>query len=399
MARTRARTRQERQHESTIASTSPLEALRHSHCLISGVTWTLGKQLQIVSVAAAVLVASSTLFAQRPAVPLYSLTDLGTLGGATSEAAGLNLLGDVVGWSATAEGQIHAFLYRNGQMFDLGALPGGSDSFATAISDEGVVVGYGGINRYGPMFREFTQAFVWQAGEMRELGALYCPCTFNQRYGTSRALAISRGGGVVGDSRVFRGGLTHAFLWQANSMRDLGRDLEDTADSGAFGINDRDEVVGTIRGRAFLFRAGAREDLGVLPGHVTSMARSLNDIGQVVGDAFTAAGTASAFYWDRGQLQALATLPGDEASAASAINIGGQVVGRSGSADFSGSRAVLWQDGMVLDLNSLTTGAGWLLINATAINDIGQIAGVGIRNGQLRAFLLSPLGQRSLLLQ
>jgi probable HAF family extracellular repeat protein len=361
------------------------------------VTWTLGKQLQIVTVAAAVLVASVTLSAQRPAVPRYSLSDLGTLGGATSEAAGLNTLGDVVGWAATAEGRIHAFLYRNGQMLDLGTLPGGSESFATAISDDGVVVGYGGINRYGLMFREFTQAFMWQAGTMRELGALYCPCTFNQRYGTSRALAISRGGRVVGDSGVFRGGLTHAFLWQSDTMRDLGRDLEDTAESGAFGINDRDQVVGTIGGRAFLFRAGAREDLGVLPGHATAVARAVNDIGQVAGDTMTVAGTPHAFLWDRGQLQALAALPGDEASAATAINIGGQIVGRSGSADFSRSRAVLWQDGMVLDLNALYAGAGWTLVTATAINNVGQIAGVALVNGQPRAFLLSPLGQRFLL--
>jgi probable HAF family extracellular repeat protein len=363
------------------------------------VAWTLGKQLQILSVAAAALVASSTLFAQLPAAPRYSLTDLGTLGGTTSEAAGLNTLGDVVGWSATADGANHAFLYRNGQMIDLGTLPGGSESYATAISDEGVVAGYGGINRYGPMFREFTQGFVWQDGTLRELGALYCPCSFNERYGTSRALAINRIGRVVGDSRVFRGGLTHAFLWQPTAMRDLGDDLDGAMVSGAFGINNRDEVAGAMGGRAFLIRAGVREDVGVLPGHATSVARAVNDIGQVAGDAFTAAGTPRAFTWDGGQLRDLGVLLGDAASEARAINIGGQIVGRSGATDFSRGRAVLWQDGLVLDLNSLHTGAGWLLVSATAINDVGQIAGVGVRNGQLRAFLLHPLGQRFVLPQ
>jgi probable HAF family extracellular repeat protein len=142
-----------------------------------------------------------------------------------------------------------------------------------------------------------------------------------------------------------------------------------------------------------------REDVGVLPGHATSVARAVNDIGQVVGDARAANGATRAFLWDRGQLRELGTLPGDAASEARSINIGGQAVGRSGSTDFSHGRAVLWQDGVALDLNSLHTGAGWLLVSATAINDVGQIAGVGVRNGQLRAFLLSPLGQRFVLPQ
>ena len=41
------------------------------------------------------------------------------------------------------------------------------------------------------------------------------------------------------------------------------------------------------------------------------------------------------------------------ASQAQALNVGGDVVGRSGAADFSVSRAVIWQDGVAIDLNRL----------------------------------------------
>ena len=69
----------------------------------------------------------------------------------------------------------------------------------------------------------------------------------------------------------------------------------------------------------------------------------------------------------------------------------GDVVGRSGAADLSASRAVVWQGSAAVDLNNLAAGAGWILSSATGINNAGQIVGVGLRDGQIRAFLLNPI--------
>jgi probable HAF family extracellular repeat protein len=68
------------------------------------------------------------------------MTDLGTLGGAQSQANGINDHGKVVGMAMTASGDSHAFLYSHGRMTDLGTL-GGADSGALAINDRGEVVG------------------------------------------------------------------------------------------------------------------------------------------------------------------------------------------------------------------------------------------------------------------
>jgi len=349
-----------------------------------------GKYPGILWLATGIFVATTSVIAQRAATGRYSLTDLGTLGGAMSEASGVNILGEVVGSSTTAEGMSHAFLYRYGRMFDLGTLTGGTASYATAIADNGVVVGYSGINAYGPMFREFTQGFVWQDGAMRALGAVYCSCSFNARYGTSRALAVSNAGRIVGDSETEIGGrFTHAFLWQANAMGDLGAAMDRMSTSAAYGVNEIDEVVGTINGRAFLVSDRMRQDLGVLPGHMSSEARAVNGKGQVVGYALTAGGVSHAFLWDRGTMRELATVPGDAGSEARAINVAGDVVGR-GLADPGTSRAVLWQDGAAVDLNTLIAATGWILSSATGINNAGQIVGVGLRDGQIRAFLLTP---------
>ena len=71
----------------------------------------------------------------------YSVKDLGTLGGTSSSAYGINASGQVVGNSNPAgSGAKRAFLYSNNVMTDLGTLGGGS-SYATAINDAGQIAG------------------------------------------------------------------------------------------------------------------------------------------------------------------------------------------------------------------------------------------------------------------
>lgn len=84
----------------------------------------------------------------------YSVTDLGTLGGATSTANGVvgqghNAAGMIVGSSTASDNSEHAFLYTNGQMFDLNALCDLSTSdfavltVAKTISDSCLIIGEG----------------------------------------------------------------------------------------------------------------------------------------------------------------------------------------------------------------------------------------------------------------
>jgi probable HAF family extracellular repeat protein len=70
------------------------------------------------------------------------------LGGASSEARGINASGQVVGWSVkTTYGNQFAFLYSNGMLTDLNQLIDPTSglylSEARAINDSGQIVGYG----------------------------------------------------------------------------------------------------------------------------------------------------------------------------------------------------------------------------------------------------------------
>ena len=96
----------------------------------------------LVCVVVALLMGAQPVLGQPGGARELSITDLGTLpGGDESEARGINARGQVVGFSETASGEFHAFLWEDGRMTDLGTLPGGTSSSAFGINSRGQVVG------------------------------------------------------------------------------------------------------------------------------------------------------------------------------------------------------------------------------------------------------------------
>ena len=71
------------------------------------------------------------------------------------------------------------------------------------------------------------------------------------------------------------------------------------------------------------------------------------------------------------------------------INDSGAMVGSM--AGGPGDIAILLEGNSVTDLNTQITAPGWLLTEAYAINNVGQIAGAGYLNGVNMGFLLDPI--------
>jgi probable HAF family extracellular repeat protein len=330
---------------------------------------TIRKNLARVTLASllAVMIAAPAWAAGAPArQSKLTIRDLGTLGGTQSEARGINNRGEVVGWSDTADGFHHAFLWRHGKMIDLGVL-GGHYSQANAINDRGQVVGW---STTAEGFDPSPHAFLWERGKMTDLGVL------GQSH-FSEATAINERGEVV-VTGVIDAGPQYSFVWKHRVVTPLGG----VDESSARGINDRGEIVGGSVAQspalphAYRLRNGVRTDLGTGTG-VASEALGVNNRGDIVGVITLWSGFGQhAFLWRRGVMTELDL--GSDLSAAQAINDRGQLVGSTQVDDNPNGpmpvHAFVWRHGILTDLGTLANNLA-RFSTALAINRRGQIAG------------------------
>jgi len=318
------------------------------------------------------------------------MTDLGSIEESfNSSSTSINDRGWSLGASQTSNinsggfpPPLHATLWIRGRIIDLGVVPGGSNSLGFSVNNAGQAVGISDNGIPDP-FSEFgvqIRTFLWEKGELRDIGTLGGPDA-----GTGPGCNNQRPGVIVGWSYT---SFTHnettgiptqdPFLWDNGRMQDLGS-LGGTVSSGQC-ANNRGEVIGVsnLPGdstfHAFRWRNGKMGDLGTLGGD-NSEAIWINDSGVIAGTAdLPTPGIHDAVRWKDGQILDLGTVEGDACSRGRAINSKGQIVG--GSSDcHSFLHAFVWQEGgPMLDLNTLIPpGSGLQLTNAININDRGEI--------------------------
>ncbi|HWC74047.1 MAG TPA: hypothetical protein VG454_08925 [Gemmatimonadales bacterium] len=154
---------------------------------------------------------------------------------AQAAAVDINDRGDVVGFSNDASAFIHAVLWRNGVVRDLG--PGR----AIAINDTGDILGYRNEASFeGDAKRPVSGdiATFWHDGVATSLGSLGGGVTIASGLNNS---------GVVAGSSLTNSGVRHVFVWNSEKgMIDLGRGAVAAPAVGAqaVAINSRGDVLG-----------------------------------------------------------------------------------------------------------------------------------------------------------
>ena len=294
------------------------------------------------------------------AAPLYTVS---LLPGVDFAPTAMNNAGQIVGFAGTGTGAVHAMLYADGVLSDLGGL-GGQDSYASAINDAGAITG-SVLSASGAQ-----HAFLYQDGNVLDLGA-----------GTS-GYGINARGAVVG-SKQTAGGAT-GFVYSAGQLTEIGN-LGAGNDGIAVAINDHGAVAGdfsigpdpaTAPRHPFLYQNGVLRDLGALGEHAVNGVVAINNAGQVAGYSGAADAFTHAFLYERGAMRDLGGLS-DGTLEIHDLNEHGTLVGTAFSED-EGLIPFMSLGDALVDLNTLIDPAlGWRLFSAHANNDLGQIVGYG----------------------
>ena len=351
--------------------------------------------------------AEVVLLPSAPECGSLEVIDLGTLGGVSSVAFGINDLGHVVGQAALTSGALRAFIWKDGVMSNLFTVGGLDSSAAYDINRHGHIVGNmvsNGLNR----------GFVWSTGTVATFAT--SPVTFVSTFGAINNSNVAAAHLVLTNTPPH----PHPAYVKDGAFTDLGT-FSTLVSGGAFDIND----LGMIVGYAHIFcpsdcwdpfiwvdantnglkDSGEFISLGSLGGN-SGTAQGINNVGQVVGSSETIGYTTPHAFlvspvdgmWDDDNnpasrvntlMQDLGTL-GGAISEAHAINDAGDVVGYAWNSN-SQSRAFLYSVGEMIDLNSLICPeSGWVLHDAHDINNSGQIVGWGVISGAAKGFLLDP---------
>jgi probable HAF family extracellular repeat protein len=302
----------------------------------------------------------------------YKLIDLGTFGGVGSTTPEfqqvLNNEGTAVGGADTRNVNPapncfnpfnasdcyvqHAFVWQSGELTDLGTLAGGSSSFAYWINAEGVIAGGSELRDIDPNsgMPEY-HAVLWRDRKIHDLGTLG---------GTSSlAVAVNNFGQIAGFAQ-------NAI---ADSVSLLG--------------------LGT-QTRAFLWSNGKMHDLGTLGG-ADSFAQYVNDRGQVAGVSYTnemrepktGFPQLDPFLWEDGRMKDLGNFGGTNALLGPFIfglNNRGQVVGYMALPGDVFIHAFLWDGRKLSDLGTFLGGDYSV---AYGINDTGEVIGAAWLPGDL----------------
>ena len=344
-----------------------------------------------------------------------SLTTIGTLAiGISSitpvsaaslyDITGLDFLPSDINDRAQVVGQ--QYLWQNGNVTNLTTLSGANNSniSARAINNNGTIVG-GGLTLNESTSEQETipdQAFISDgltiSGLPRDqICTFYCsPNTAEDinDFGTI-ALVYDVYGGLVQTSD---GTTTNTLLFR--SIFNIAiNNQEQVIGTGTFSGGFINGILAENGNQTPLLAASTDPNNPYFPPSA-SFANDIDDSGNIVGRSVVinqSSRLEEATLWtDANQPGVSLGTLGGATSDALGVNNSQQIVGNSTLVDDSTQHAFLWEDGEIIDLNSLIAPeSGWELTSALEINNNGDIIGIGTYNGVERGFVARAVPEPS----
>jgi len=315
----------------------------------------------------------------------YAVTSTGIY---FSPVAGISATGMIAGQTSAS----YAWDARDGLMQIPGL--GGGDTYAWSMNVSDQVVG----GSHPVAGSSYIEAFVWdKANGTRQIASFGCQ---------SEAKGINNRGDIAGFLDFPPDGVSVApFLWRRGQGWVRLAPLVSGQSSGAEHLNDNDEIVGDAQDASGADHMviwnpnGTMTDMGNMPPQYQNYPSGINDRGVVCGFTFGYLSGALGFVsyiWSPSTGYVPLFDPYNATYSINAVGINNQntVVGRLDDTQGSTEGFVWTQAGGFTMINDhLDPGsAGWNVTEVDAINDAGQMAGVGYVGLRPYAVLITPVG-------
>jgi hypothetical protein len=230
-----------------------------------------------------------------------------------------------------------------------------------------------------------TEVLIWNGSSLQA----YLPAgsTLAQGWGITDAGVITGYADTGSGPRMFRYDSVNN-VTEVRPEASFGQAINASNAVAGWGINGGVQEAALLTGA---LNSGTLQFLGRAPGGTFSRGLAISNSGVVVGTGNSSTASNTAIYWSAPGSPVELDRLGQPDGRANGVNSAGQIVGMVYGGAL-GNTGVIWEGFTAYDLTPLiVSNPGWDIRQADAINDLGQILGVGRLNGVDHIVRLDPV--------